>query len=170
MDFGAVYAPVFDFTVTLLTTLVCLCNNWKVQHVRLKAAFLNGDIARDCFVYHPYNLSFVSQWGNVYKRHKALYGLRQVPLQWFKKLTDYLVQRAKYQQLRSDRAVLIKRIDGAPVIILACVDYLLFFGNTSAVLNTAIADFLTYFDESAEPLEWYLGVHYKLRSDSVQLS
>lgn len=52
MDFGAVYAPVVDSTDTFLTTLFCLSNSWSVHHVDVKAAFLNGDIDRDVFVYH----------------------------------------------------------------------------------------------------------------------
>lgn len=60
MNFEAVYAPVVDFTITLSTTLVCLSNNWKFQRVDVKATFSIGDIDRDVFVYHTYNLSLES--------------------------------------------------------------------------------------------------------------
>lgn len=85
-------------------------------------------------------------------------------------MTYYLVQQAKFQELRADNVVFIRKSGGASVIILAYVDNLLFFGNTAAALDTAIAYFLTNFDGSAEPLEWYLGVNFKINTDSVQLS
>lgn len=145
MDFGAVYALVVDFTKILFITLVCISNSWSVQHVDAKAAFLNGDIDRNVFVYHLYNLPYKSRRGTIYKHHKALYGLHQAPLQWLLKLTEYLIQRAKFQLICSYIAVFIRQTDGSSVFILAYVDDLLFFGITLELLHAAIADFLKTF-------------------------
>lgn len=135
-----------------------------------KAAFSTGGNDRDVFVYYPYNLSYDPKRSTVHKLCKVLYGLRQAPLQFFKKLTDYLIQQSKLQLPSSDSAVFVKKIDRALIIILAYVDDFLLFENTALALDTAIPEFLTHFDGSTEPLERYLRVHFNINFDFVQLS
>lgn len=77
-----------------------------------------------------------------------------MPLQWFKELTNYPVQQAKSLQLRPDNAVFVRMTDKPSVIILTCVDDILFNGNRVAALDASIGKFLTHFEGSAETLEW----------------
>lgn len=169
-DFGAVHARVFDLAKALLTELVRLSNRWGVQHVDVKIAFLNCNIDRYLFVYHPYNLPYESKRDTVYEPYKALYGLRQVSVQWLLKLTEYSFHEGKFQERRSKNALCIRNVGGDSGIISACVNDLLFFGNTAESLLAAIAKFLTQCDGSAEPLKWYPKVHFKINNDSIQFS
>lgn len=53
MDYEAMYAAIVEFRFTLLTALEYFYNNCKVQHVDLKAAFLNEDVDKDVLVNNP---------------------------------------------------------------------------------------------------------------------
>lgn len=79
-DYDSVYAPVVDFALTLLTLCLCLPNGWDARHVDVKAAFLNGDVDRNTYVRHPYNLPKEMTRNDIYKPLNALYGLRQATL------------------------------------------------------------------------------------------
>lgn len=60
-DFDTVYAPIVGFSFTLLKLFLCLSDCRKVQHVDVKAAFLNGDIDREflCTTHIMFQLTLV---------------------------------------------------------------------------------------------------------------
>lgn len=84
VDFEQVFAPVARIeTVILLLALAARCG-WRVHHMDVKSAFLNGDLVEEVYVQQP--PSFVVEngkgKGKVLKLKKAMYGLRQAPRAW----------------------------------------------------------------------------------------
>ena len=90
VDFEETYSPVASLVTTRL--LVALAVEWKVEihQMDVKTAFLNGDLDED--IYMKQREGFVDQnhptW--VCKLSKAIYGLKQVPRQWYKKIKGRL--------------------------------------------------------------------------------
>lgn len=74
-DFDRVYDPVGDFTNTMLSLLFCLLDGSEVLRIDARAAFLNRNIDRDVFAYHPNNLPADELNATVCKKPRALYGL-----------------------------------------------------------------------------------------------
>ncbi len=68
-----------------------------------------------------------------YSLQKALYGLQQAPLQWYRTLRDALVQELGYVQLASDGAEFkhVTQVNGEEhiTIVLVYVDDLLFMSS-----------------------------------------
>lgn len=149
--------------------MFCVSDEWKIQHINVKAAFLNEDIDRDVFVYHAYNFLAEERRGTVCKQQKAFYGLRQAPLQWFKKLSDYLIKEANFYLLSSYNSVFMKHGDGATILILANGDDFLYLRSKFTVFDASAWEFLDFFDGCAELLEWYLGVNFTASSDFIQV-
>lgn len=54
--------------------------------MHVKTECFSGDTDRDMLVHHPFNVSYESRRGTVYKLHKTLCRFRKAPLHWFKKL------------------------------------------------------------------------------------
>lgn len=52
---------------------------WKVHHLDVKTAFLNGDLKETVYVSQPEGFKVEGSENKVYKLNKALYGLRQAP-------------------------------------------------------------------------------------------
>jgi hypothetical protein len=98
-DFEEVYAPVVDFGLVRLMIVIILHKGWHTRYVDVKSAFLNGDIDRETYVTHPVNVSQSLKIDKLYLLHKALYGLHQAPLAWFKKLLETSVDMFGYKQL-----------------------------------------------------------------------
>ena len=173
-DVDSVYAPVVDYTVTLLTLALSHQMNWVASHVDVKAAFLNGEIDRETYVFHPHNLPPHMRKANFYKLNKALYGLRQAPLRWFLKLRDTLTNVLKYKQLQSDGSVFIKKSSDstgeAMTVVLCYVDDLIFFSSSKCSLKKATSEFLQEFEGSEDNLHWYLGVRIDAVTDKLYLS
>ena len=161
-DVEGVYAPVVDYSIALLTLAIAKQLNWKTSHLDVKTAFLNGDIDRETYVSHPYNLPSHLKSGNYYKLDKALYGLRQAPLRWFVKLRDTLTKELGYKQLKSDGSVFYKKFrcrgEASEAILLCYVDDLIFVSSTSESLEEICSSFLKVFEGNKEPLHWYLAV------------
>ena len=173
-DVIGIYAPVVDYSIVLLTLAVCVQLDWHTAHVDVKSAFLNGEIDQETIVSHPFNVPSHLKSNNYYKLNKALYGLRQAPLQWFKKLREVLVDVLHFKQLQSDGSVFIKttNVGGSlrTTVALCYVDDLIFASNTIEELRRSIDQFLSVFNGTQEPLHWYLAVRMDSLNDGFALS
>jgi hypothetical protein len=79
IDYDDAFAPVARMeSVRVLLTLVAQ-EGWKVHHMDVKSAFLNGDLKEEVYVHQPPGFTVAEEEGKVYHLGKALYGLRQAP-------------------------------------------------------------------------------------------
>jgi hypothetical protein len=49
---------------------------WRVHHMDVKSAFLNGDLKEEVYIYQPPGFVFLGKENKVLRLRKALYGLR----------------------------------------------------------------------------------------------
>uniref|UniRef100_A0A8R7U001 Reverse transcriptase Ty1/copia-type domain-containing protein n=1 Tax=Triticum urartu TaxID=4572 RepID=A0A8R7U001_TRIUA len=66
-------------------------NCWKLHHMDVKSAFLNGELEEEVYVKQPPGYVKQGAEHKVLKLHKALYGLKQAPRAWNIKLDQTLV-------------------------------------------------------------------------------
>ena len=91
MDFDEVFAPVAR--MESIRTLLALAahEGWKVHHMDVKSAFLNGDLREEVYVSHPLGFIVGNDDGKVLHLRKALYGLCQAPRAWNAKLDESMI-------------------------------------------------------------------------------
>ncbi|CAM8999306.1 unnamed protein product [Rhodiola kirilowii] len=77
-------------TVRLLIALAAH-EGWRLHHLDVKSAFLNGDLGEEVYVSQPPGFIVKGSEHKVLKLHKALYGLRQAPRAWNIKLDNTLL-------------------------------------------------------------------------------
>ena len=76
VDYGDIFALVAKHdTIRLLFALVGQMG-WKVYHLDVKSAFLNGILLEEIYVQQPEDFEVTRHEHEVYKLHKALYGLK----------------------------------------------------------------------------------------------
>ena len=131
VDFFETYVPVVSWnTVRSLLALAVHLGLASCQ-VDYTSAFVHADLNDEVYVEMPQGFR---QEGKVLKLKKSLYGLRQSPLNFFKRLRDALVSRG-FKQSESDPCLFISN----KVICVCYVDDCLFFARDQADIDKVIA-------------------------------
>ena len=77
IDFEEVFAPVARMESVRLLLALAVAKDWRVHHLDVKLAFLNGELAETVFVRQPSGFAVKGAEHRVLLLRKALYGLRQ---------------------------------------------------------------------------------------------
>jgi hypothetical protein len=79
IDFDDTFAPVAGMESVRLLFALAAQESWRVHHMDVKSAFLNGDLKEEVYVHQPPGFTIPGKEGKVLCLRKALYGLRQAP-------------------------------------------------------------------------------------------
>jgi hypothetical protein len=90
IDFDDTFAPVARMESARLLFALAAQEGWRVHHMDVKSAFLNGDL-KEVYVHQPSGFAIPDKEGKVLRLRKALYGLRQAPRAWNAKLDSTLM-------------------------------------------------------------------------------
>ena len=81
---------------------VVVADNLELIQLDVKTAFLHGDLKEEIYMEQPKGFVATRQEHLVCRLGKSLYGLKQVPRQWYKKFDDFI----KYVGFsKSDRTI-----------------------------------------------------------------
>ncbi|WVZ64847.1 hypothetical protein U9M48_014314 [Paspalum notatum var. saurae] len=92
INFEEVFAPVARMESVRLVLMLAATRGWKVHHLDVKSAFLNGELKEKVFIKQPPGFVVDGQEHMVLRLCKALYGLRQAPRAWNVKLDESLTR------------------------------------------------------------------------------
>ena len=84
--FEEAFAQVARMESVRLVLAMAAAKDWRVHHLDVKSAFLNGKLAETVFVKQAPGFTVKGAEHKVLKLHKALYGLWQAPWAWNAKL------------------------------------------------------------------------------------
>lgn len=158
IDYEEVFAPVTRLKTVRLLLALAARNNWKVHHLDVKSAFLNGELQEEVYVSQPKGYVKKGQESKVYRLLKALYGLRQAPRAWYTQLNKCLT-RLGFVMCPYEHAVYIKKDGGNSLIIGVYVDDLLITGNNVQNIISFKEQMSREFDMSdLGKLTYYLGL------------
>ncbi|KAH9315581.1 hypothetical protein KI387_024208, partial [Taxus chinensis] len=100
-----------------------------LEQLDVKTTFLHGELEDDLYMYQPYGYEVKGKERLVCKLKKSLYGLKQVPRQWYMKF-DSFMQEQGYSRCHSDHCMYIKKfLDGSYIILCLYVDDMLVAGK-----------------------------------------
>jgi len=77
IDFDDAFAPVARMESVRVLLALAAQEGWKVHHMDVKSAFLNGDLKEEVYVRQPPGFAVAGEEGKVYRLKKALYGLQK---------------------------------------------------------------------------------------------
>ncbi|WVZ09086.1 hypothetical protein V8G54_022432 [Vigna mungo] len=92
IDFTDVYAPVARLETVRIMVAIAKSNNWSINQMDVKSAFLNGPLEEEVYVCQPPGFIKKGHEMKVFKLNKALYGLRQAPRAWNKHIDSLLIR------------------------------------------------------------------------------
>jgi hypothetical protein len=96
---------------------------WRVHHMDVKSAFLNGNLVEEVYVRQPSGF-IVDGEDQILRLKKALYGLRQAPRAWYAKLHTSLIALS-FKCSDHEHAVYTRHTTRQPLVIGMYVDDLL---------------------------------------------
>nr|GFA18477.1 ribonuclease H-like domain, reverse transcriptase, RNA-dependent DNA polymerase [Tanacetum cinerariifolium] len=128
VDFDEVFAPVARIeTIRILLALVS-SHGWRVHHLDVKSAFLNGWLEEEVYVTQPEGYVKANHPEKVYKLSKVLYGLRQAPRAWNSRL-DKCLKGLNFTRCGLEYGVYTRKQHGNVLIVGVYVDDLIVIGS-----------------------------------------
>ena len=122
VDYDDTFAPVARHdTIRLLLALVGQMG-WKVYHLDVKSAFLNGILLEEIYVQQSEGFEVTRHEHKVYKLQKALYGLEQAPRAWYSRIDSHLIQLGFRRSENEATLYLKQNDDGLQLVVSLYVD------------------------------------------------
>ena len=121
LDYTETFAPVAKFASLHTVLALAAAEDMEVHHMDISSAFLNGDLEEETYMAQPEGFAAKGQEHLVCHLKKSIYGLKQSPLQWYKKLHSTFVDLG-FTRCASDHCVWIWAKNGIRVIVPAYVD------------------------------------------------
>ena len=92
IDFEETFSPVARFKSVRLLLSIAALEDWKIEALDVKTAFLFGDLDEEIYLEQPEGFVKKGMENKVCRLRKAIYGLKQVTLQWNKALHQSLLE------------------------------------------------------------------------------
>ena len=168
IDFYDTYAPVADFVVVRIVIATACAKQWTIHHLDVKSAFLNGYLDEDIYMSLPREYSLPN--GTACKLKRSIYGLRQAPRAWNKRLTDDL-KLSGFQPLINAESVFSSIIDKSVVYLIIYVDDILVVTASELALTkakTLLSEL--YKIKDLGNAEYFLGVKIEREHKQVKLT
>jgi hypothetical protein len=89
LDFGETFALVARLEAIRILLGFATSKGFKLYHMDMKSAFLNGVIQEEVYVRQPLGFKSPKYPDRVYKLSKALYGLKQAPRASYARLKTF---------------------------------------------------------------------------------
>jgi len=161
IDFSEVFALVARLETIRMIVALASWKNWSLRQLDVKSAFLNGMLDEEVFITQP--LGFVSK-GNEHKvlrLRKALYGLRQAPRAWNKRIDNFL-HRVGFLKCTTEYGVYVKSLNVTEtMLIYLYVDDLLVTGSSSTCIDQLKEDLKREFEMTdLGALSYFLGLEF----------
>jgi hypothetical protein len=169
IDFDDAFAPVARMESVRLLLALAAQEGWRVHHMDVKSAFLNGDLKEEVYVHQPPGFAIPGKEGKVLRLRKALYGLRQAPRAWNTKL-DSTLRRMGFEQSPHEAAVYRRGNGGNVLLVGVYVDDLVITGTKVAEVAAFKEEMKATFQMSdLGPLSFYLGIEVHQDDSGITL-
>ncbi|KAK1419766.1 hypothetical protein QVD17_29081 [Tagetes erecta] len=169
IDFEEAFAPVARIETIRLILALAAKRGWKVFHLDVETAFLNGRLKEEVYVKQPDGFIVTGKEDHVYKLNRALYGLRQAPRAWNERL-DKTMRKLEFKRCPREPSVYTKIANGELLVIGVYVDDLVVTGSSLEEIKKFKTQMMLEFKmKDMGLLTYYLGIEVDQRDDGIIL-
>ena len=166
IDYEETYAPVARMEAVRMFLAYATNKNFKVYHMDVKSAFLNGELEEEVYIEQPKGFPLTEEKDIVCRLKKALYGLKQAPRTWYARLEKYLAKLG-FTKGTIDSNLYLKEIEDGLLIIIIFVDDIIFGGNDEAS-NKFLEDMKNEFEMSMiGEMKFFLGLQIVQNKEGI---
>jgi hypothetical protein len=142
---------------------------WRVHHMDVKSAFLNGDLKEEVYMHQPSGFAIPSKEGKVLRLRKTLYSLRQAPRVWNAKL-DSTLKGMGFGQSPHEAAIYQRGNRGNTLRVGVYVDDLVITGTKDAEVAVFKEEMKATFQMiDLGLLSFYLGIEVHQGDSGITL-
>jgi len=123
MDYNETYTPVAKFASTHVVLTLAAQNNWEVEQVDVKNAYLNTELTETIYMAQPPGFALPGHENHVCQLLKALYSLEQAGQCWYKRICEAFT-KFSYTRCAAEHCVFYRQHQGKIVMIIVAVDNL----------------------------------------------
>ncbi|KAK2404761.1 putative mitochondrial protein [Trifolium repens] len=171
VDYGDTFAPVARHETIRLIVALSAHNGWKIFHLDVKSAFLNGVLQEEIYVEQPAGFVISGHEDKVYRLHKALYGLKQAPRAWYSRIDSHFLQN-DFKRSQNEPTLYVKDCGNEKKLIVSLyVDDLLVTGDDIHVINNFKKSMLQAFEMTdLGEMKYFLGMELHQHDDGIFIS
>lgn len=155
------YTPVARLETIHVVIAIACAKKWPLFALDVKSACLHGHLKEEVYVQQPLGFSTEENKHKVYRLNKALYGLRQAPRAWNKRINYFLVSQG-FQRCVVEHSLYVKKNDKGNVLILSLyVDDLMVTGSCLDEIKKFKTTMKAEFDmKNLGRLSYFLGMEF----------
>ena len=172
LDYNETFAPTAKIDTLRILINLAVQNNWVINQMDVKTAFLNAEIDTEIFVHQPEGYVQLDDQGKPYflKLKKGLYGLKQSSRLWNSKIHKFFISEGFVQSM-SDPCLYIKRTDNDILIVLIWVDDIIMISSNESKLNDLKKSFKSEFKMTdLGLLTWFIGMQFIRSESSIEIN
>lgn len=130
-DYTETFAPVIKWNTLRSVVALAGHHGWKMYHLDVKTAFLNGRIDEELYVTPPPGFEGSVPDHHACRLKRALYGLKQAPRAWYSTVDNYLLQEG-LKKSSADCNLYYHEENGLLTLLLLYVDDVYVTGNNDS--------------------------------------
>ncbi len=152
LDYDQTFAIVVKPTMFKTVFALAAVNDWEIEHMDVKSAFLQGKLDDEVYVEQPTGFAKDKR---VCRLNRSLYGLKQSPRVWYQTIAAFLI-KIGYKPTHADKGLFVNSMGD---IVVVYVDDLLLVGPSLERINQLKDELRREFEMSdLGPLSYYLGI------------
>ena len=160
-DFSEVFSPVVRFETARFMIALAAIKHWHISSLDVKSAFLYGELDEELYMEQPEGFKLPGQERKVCRLNKAIYGLKQAAITWWKAL-DKSMAELGFRRCKSDAGVFVYTHGTDLVVVLVYVDDSLFFGQNKALVERLKKRFMEKWESrDLGDAKEFLGINIK---------
>ena len=105
-DYNEIFSPVVRFETVRLMMALAAMEDMYMAGVDVRSAYLYGDLEEEIYMKQPEGYEVKGQERKVYRLNKAIYGLKQGALVWWKAL-DKSMKELGFTRTQSDAGIFV---------------------------------------------------------------
>jgi len=169
-DYGETFAPVAKFSSFKLVLALAASLKLELDQLDVKTAFLQGELEEEIFMEQPPMFEKKGMESKVCRLLKPIYGLKQSPRCWNKRLHQTVLQVA-FEGTKSDHCVYVLRREKELAILLVWVDDIILATNSKTLKEEVKAHLKKELEiNDLGKLSYFLGIEVTQTKDGLILN
>lgn len=170
VDVEETFASVIKPSTIRVVLSIVVSKGWNLWQLDILNTFLHGILQEDVFMLQPSRFHDEKHPNHIYRLKKSLYGLKQFPRDWFKRLRDFILQVGFTKGL-FDSSLFINNRDEICTYLLIYVDNIVVTSSSNSniehIVSKLVAEFLI---KDLGSLTFFLGIHVVQSEEGLFLS